>query len=129
VRAGLRCVLDGPEFETIEAANGISALLIALEQPVDLVLLDVELPDLDGLEVLRRIKLQRPELPVLMHSCHDLIAFVERSMQLGAAGFLIKSPNSSDLVAAVRIAATGGSVWTDAQIQYATHGEDARRPL
>ena len=95
---------------------------ILVNQRVDIVLLDIDLPELDGLEVLSRIKQQRPELPVLMHSCHDRLAYVERSVQLGAAGYLIKSPDATQVVEAVRIALAGGNIWTAVQLRHGTNG-------
>jgi two-component system, NarL family, invasion response regulator UvrY len=87
-----------------------------------MVLLDLDLPELDGMEALSRIKQQWPELPVLMHSCHDRLVYVERSFQLGAAGYLIKSPNANPVVEAVRIAFAGDNVWTVAQLRHGTNG-------
>lgn len=122
VRAGLRYALGDAEMEIVEAADGLKALEILLDQRIDIVVLDVDLPELSGLEVLTRIKQQRPELPVLMHSCHDRHAYVERSFELGAAGYLIKNPNATQVVEAVRIALAGGNVWTAAQLRHGTNG-------
>ena len=126
IRVGLRYALGDAEMEIIEATDGLRALEILFDQHVDLVLIDVDLPELSGLEVLIRIKQQRPDLPVLMHSCHDRRAYVARSFQLGAAGYLIKSPNATQVVEAVRIALAGGNVWTAAQLRHATNGGAAR---
>jgi DNA-binding NarL/FixJ family response regulator len=122
VRVGLRYALGDAETEIVEATDGLRALEILFDQLVDIVLLDVDLPELDGLEVLSRIKQHWPELPVLMHSCHDRLAYVKRSFQLGAAGYLIKSPNATQVVEAVRIALAGGNVWTAAQLRHGTNG-------
>jgi DNA-binding NarL/FixJ family response regulator len=122
VRVGLRYALGDTEMEIVEAADGLRALEVLFDQRVDIVLLDIDLPELDGLEVLSQIKQQRPELPVLMHSCHDRLAYVERSFQRGAAGYLIKSPNATRVVEAVRIALAGGNVWTAAQLRHGTNG-------
>lgn len=122
VRVGLRYAFDETEMEIVEATDGVKALEILLVQPVDIVLLDVDLPELDGLEVLSRLKEQRPELPVLMHSCHEWLAYVEQSYQLGAAGYLIKSPNAIKVVEAVRITLAGGNVWTAAQLRHGPNG-------
>jgi DNA-binding NarL/FixJ family response regulator len=124
MREGLRYAFGGTEMEIVEAANGQSALDILFDQRVDIVLLDVDLPQLNGLEVLSRIKQQLPGLPVLMHSCHDRLAYIQRSFQLGAAGYLIKSPNATQVIEAVRIALAGGNVWTAAQLRHATDREE-----
>ncbi len=122
MRIGLTYALGDTKMEIVEAPDGLRALEILFDQRVDIVLLDVDLPELDGLEVLSRIKQQWPELPVLMHSIHDRLAYVARSFQLGAAGYLVKSPNATHIAEAVRIALAGGNVWTAAQLRHATHG-------
>lgn len=125
IREGLRSVFGNQKMEIIEAVDGPAALGIVSDQRVDMVLLDVEMPHLDGLEVLSRIKLQRPDLPVVMYSCHDHRGYIERSIKLGAAGYLIKSPDSTQVVEAVRIALAGGNVWTKAQLRRAANGGTA----
>ena len=122
VRMGLRYALGDVAMEIVEAADGRRALEILFGQRVDIVLLDIDLPELSGLDVLSQIKQQRPGLPVLMHSCHDRLAYVEQSYQLGAAGYLIKSPDVTQVVEAVRIALAGGNVWTAAQLRHGTNG-------
>ena len=122
VREGLRYAFGGTEIEVVEAANGETALRLVLDEAVDIVLLDFAMPGLDGLEVLSRIKQQEPDLPVLMHSCHDRVAYVKRSIELGAAGYIIKSPDKNKVIEAVRIALAGGNVWTPAQLRHTTNG-------
>ena len=118
LREGLRYALANADLEIVEAVDGYSALDILFNQRIDIVLLDVDLPNCNGLEVLRQIKQQRPNLPVLMHSCHDRLIYVERSLKMGAAGYLIKSPNANHVIEAVRIALAGGSVWTSDQLSH-----------
>jgi DNA-binding NarL/FixJ family response regulator len=55
-----------------------------------------------------------------MHSCHDRFAYIERSFQLGAAGYLIKSPSATPVIDVVRIALSGGNVWTPDQLRHVT---------
>lgn len=119
VREGLRYALGSTDFDVIEAANGEAALKLLLEEEVDIVLLDLEMPGLGGLEVLSRIKQQNPEMPVLIHSCHDSVTYVARSFELGAAAFLTKSPDLTRLLDAIRIALAGGTVWTPTQLRQA----------
>lgn len=123
VRLGLRYALGEMEIEIVEAADGLRALEILFNQRMDIVLLDIDLPELNGMEVLTRIKQQRPEMPVLMHSCHNRLAYVERSFQLGAAGYLIKSPNATQVIEAIRIALAVGNVWTKSQGRHESHGD------
>jgi len=110
VREGLRYAFSGTGIEVIEASDGGTGLTLVFDEEVDIVLLDVDMPGLDALEVLDRIKQQEPDLPVLMHSCHDRFTYVERSIELGAAGYIIKGPNKTKVIDAVRIASAGGSV-------------------
>ena len=120
IREGLRYALGGSEIEPVEAANGETALAMVFDERFDIVLLDVDMPGLNGLDVLNQIKQQRPDLPVLMHSCHDRIAYVERSFKLGAAGYLVKSPNATKVIEAIHVALAGGNLWTPDQLQHAT---------
>src|SRR5271165_3945745 len=91
VRCGLKALLAGTEIKIVaEAATVQAALKIALERELDVAILDVRLPDGDGLTALGRIKLDRPQLPVLMFSAYDNPASVARAVALGASGFLLK---------------------------------------
>ena len=72
VRLGVKALLAGTEIKVVaEAANSQAAVKLALEKEVDVVLLDVRLPDGDGLTALGRIKLDKPDLPVLLFSAFD----------------------------------------------------------
>ena len=73
-----------------EVATGQAAVKHALEEEVDIVLLDIRMPDGDGLTALGRIKLDKPSLPVLLFSAFDNPASVARAIALGASGFLLK---------------------------------------
>lgn len=123
VREGLRYAFGSTEIEVVEAVDGETALQLVVDQEFDAVLLDVEMPVLTGLQVLSRIKQQRPNLPVVMHSCHDGRAYVEQSMKLGAAGYILKSPDKNRVIEAVRVALAGGNAWISDQLQHATNGE------
>ena len=120
VREGLKHVFADTEIEVVESADGETALRLVTDQDIDIVLLDVNMPNLNGFEVLNQIKQQRPDLPVLMHSCHDRIAYVERSFKLGAAGYLVKSPNATKVIEAIHVALAGGNLWTPDRLQHAT---------
>lgn len=120
VREGLRYAFDDTEIEVVEAADGETALQLVADHEFDIVLLDVDMPVVDGLQVLSRIKQQRPDLPVVMHSCHDRLAFVKRSMELNAAGYILKSPDKNRVIDTMRVALAGGNVWTAQQRQNST---------
>lgn len=116
VREGLKQMLaDAPDLQVVaEAQTGTEVLarvraLCAEGGPgLDVVLLDIAMPELDGLDVLQTIKREHPRLPVLMLSTYPERQYAARCMQLGAAGYLHKSADPDDMVMAVRKVAAGG---------------------
>ena len=111
VRAGLRSMLSGDEVEVVgEAGSGAEAIERAVALVPELVLLDVALPDMDGVEALTRIKAGAPRASVLMVSMHDDPAMVRRTVEAGAAGYVLKGIGRRELLAAVRAVRDGGSV-------------------
>jgi DNA-binding NarL/FixJ family response regulator len=111
VRAGLRSMLSGDEVEVVgEAGTGAEAVERAAALEPVLVLLDLELPDMEGVEVLRRIKAREPRTAVLIVSMHDDPAAVRRAIEAGAAGYVLKGIGRRELLAAVRAVGDGGSV-------------------
>jgi DNA-binding NarL/FixJ family response regulator len=113
VRSGVKALLAGTEIKVLaEAATGQAAAKLALGQEVDLVLLDVRMPDGDGLAALGRIKLDKPQLPVLLFSAFDNPASVARAIALGASGLLLKDCSRDELCGAIRSAAAGENVWS-----------------
>ena len=91
-----------------EAEDGLQALEAALSHPWDLVILDIAMPGLGGLEVLRELRAQRPELPVLMFSMHAERQYVVRAFRVGANGYLTKSSAAAELIKAVGHLLAGG---------------------
>jgi DNA-binding NarL/FixJ family response regulator len=111
VRAGLRSMLTDGDVEVAgEAGTGTEALTRAAALAPALVLLDMELPDMDGLEVLASLKARAPRVPVLVVSMHDDPALVRRAIEGGAAGYVLKGINRRELLAAVRAVRDGESV-------------------
>lgn len=116
VRQGLRQVLGDYEGLRVvaDAADGPQALqrvraaLLDAGQGLDVVLLDIALPGRDGLEVLQQIRIEAPGLPVIMLSTYPDKQFAVRCIRAGAAGYLHKSADPDDIVAALRKAARGG---------------------
>ena len=114
VREGIKQVLaDAPDIKVVaEAATGpdILAKVDALQGPEGLqaVLLDIALPGRDGMDVLQALKKSWPQLPVLMLSTYPEKQYAVRCIKLGAAGYLNKSANPDDMIAAVRKVAGGG---------------------
>ena len=111
VRAGLSSMLSGDEVEIVaEAGSGAEAVERAAALGPELVLLDVELPDMDGVEALTRIKDRAPRAAILMVSMHDDPAVVRRAIEAGAAGYVLKGIGRRELLAVVRAVRDGGSV-------------------
>jgi DNA-binding NarL/FixJ family response regulator len=109
VRAGLRRLLRGLfEGDVLEAATGREALSIARAQPLDLVLLDMNLPELGGLELLSRLSTVAPALPVLILSMHAEPLYITRAIEAGARGYVSKNIAPDELVTAIRQVASGG---------------------
>lgn len=110
VREGIRSMLTGEVEACSEAGSGEEALKKLSELSPDLVLLDVQLPDLDGLTVLRRIKALSPTTSVLIVTMHDNPGYVREAVKLGAAGYVLKGINRRELLATVRAVCEGESV-------------------
>jgi DNA-binding NarL/FixJ family response regulator len=109
VREGLRMMLDSEtDIEVVgEAANGREALDAARTHDPDVVLMDVRMPELDGLEATARLVGSNARSRVLMLTTFDLDEYVYRAMKAGASGFLLKDANREQLAAAVRVVAAG----------------------
>jgi DNA-binding NarL/FixJ family response regulator len=121
VRRGLKSLFEGTDIQVVaEAGSGHEALKLTKEKKLDVVLLDVRMPDLDGLNVLGRIKLDHPDLPVLMFSTYDNPTYVARAVALGAAGYVLKDAPRDKLLDSIRGAATGETVWTREELRRVT---------
>jgi len=137
VRQGIRQILaDAADIAPpLEAATGPDALVRARKGGVDVVLLDIALPQRDGLDVLKQLRAEFPKLPVLMLSTYPDRQYAVRSLKLGAAGYLNKSADSEQLIDAIHKVARGGLFVTPAVAELlagALHGgsaADAERPL
>jgi DNA-binding NarL/FixJ family response regulator len=111
VREGLRSMLAGTDVTVVgEAGSGSEALRRIGELGPDVVLLDLELPDVHGLEVLRRIREAAPALPVLVVTMHEDPVLVRRAVRAGASGYVLKGIGRPELLASVRAVNNGGSV-------------------
>jgi DNA-binding NarL/FixJ family response regulator len=113
VRSGLKSLLAGTEIKVVgEAASGQAAVKYVSEHDVDVVLLDVRMPDGDGLNALGRIRVDKPDLPILMFSQIDNPTYVGRAVALGANGYLLKDCTRDELVNAIKTVAAGENTWT-----------------
>src|SRR5688572_26514988 len=110
VREGFKQILaDMPDVSIAgEAGDGPTAIQCARRGGIDVVLLDVALPGRDGLDVLKQLHQECPKLPVLMVSTYPEKQYALRCLRLGASGYLNKSVDPTELVAAIRKVAQGG---------------------
>jgi DNA-binding NarL/FixJ family response regulator len=114
VREGLKMVLaDDPALQVVAEADTGPGVLDEVHKlqgqlGIDVVLLDIALPGMDGLEVLQALRRDWPGLPVLMLSTYPEKQYAVRCIQLGASGYLNKSTDPDDLIAALRRVAAGG---------------------
>jgi DNA-binding NarL/FixJ family response regulator len=134
VRAGVRRLLaELPGQEVTEAASGEEALEKVRTTAFQLVILDLNLPGLGGLELLRRMIKAAPRLPILVFSLHTEAIYAIRAMEAGARGFVSKNAEAEELLAAVETILAGGTaIERDIASEIAGHdiGEDAYlRPL
>lgn len=121
VRCGLKSLVAGTEIQVVgEVSTGEDAVKFTLEQTPDVVLLDIRMSNGDGLTALGRIKLDKPEMPVLMLSTFDNPTYIARSVALGASGFLLKGCSREELLAAIRMASNGESAWTRDELRRVT---------
>jgi DNA-binding NarL/FixJ family response regulator len=109
VRSGLRALLtSAADFDVLEAADGREAMVRLRQNRPDLVLLDLNLPGVGGLELLRRMLLEDKRARILVLSMHTEPLYVARAMQAGAHGYLSKHASAEELLTAVRRTAEGG---------------------
>lgn len=112
VRGGFRLILDAePDLEVVgEAADGREAVERAVETRPDLVLMDIRMPTLDGIEATRRVLARLPDVRVLILTTFDLDEYVVEAFRAGASGFLLKTVPPQQLVAAVRTVQEGDAL-------------------
>jgi DNA-binding NarL/FixJ family response regulator len=116
VRAGFRVILGTePDIEVVgEARNGAEAVERAVALRPDVVLMDVQMPDVDGLEATRRILAEtdpdRPQTRVVILTTFDRDDYLFAALQAGASGFLLKNARPEDLIEAVRVVARGDAL-------------------
>ena len=111
VRSGLRQVIDAKADLRVvaEAADGHEAVEKALSEPVHLVILDVSMPKLTGIQAAAELHKRKPELKLLMLSMYDSEQFLFESLKAGASGYVLKSSADENIVEACRAAMRGQS--------------------
>lgn len=112
VRSGLRLILEGEDDIVVvaEAVNGEEAVRLARREKPDVILMDVRMPVMDGLEATGRIAHELPEARVIVLTTFDLDDYVYGALRSGASGFLLKDAGGDQLVEAVRVVASGDAL-------------------
>ncbi len=112
VREGLRTVLETqPEFEVIaEAASGDEALRLAIALQPDILLLDLEMPIMDGVETIRQIRQRQPSARIIVFTAFDNDERIIHAVQAGANGYLLKGAPREEIFKSIRITMEGGSL-------------------
>ena len=132
-REGLKQVLAREEDITVaaEAGNGAETLLLLREHQVDVLILDISMPGMSGLDVLGELRREKPALPILVLSMHPEEQYAVRAIKAGASGYLTKQSAPEQLVTAIRVVAQGKKyVSTTVAMQLADAiAGDSEKPL
>lgn len=108
VRAGVASFVRESNITVVaEACDGAQALQMAQKYRPDVVLLDVRMPEIDGMSCLSKLKTELPQTPVVIFTAHDNPTYIARAVALGAAGYLVKNASQAELVLAVQQVAGG----------------------
>src|SRR3989304_2347694 len=120
VRSGIHGLLEkGTDIEIVgEASNGEETLKLFEETHPDVLLLDLELPDVQGTQVAQQIRRLRPEVKIIALSAHDDAVYVRELLELGAAGYLMKEDAPEKIIEAVRGVAQGEEGWVSRRIAF-----------
>ena len=131
VREGLSRVLTGacPDWTVVEAASGFQALVLLREQRFDAMVVDLSMPGMNGLDLIKRVRAEVGALPVLVLSMHAEEQYAVRAFKAGANGYLTKDRAGDELVSAVHRIVSGGAYASERLAQQVLIGlhEGARR--
>jgi DNA-binding NarL/FixJ family response regulator len=130
LREGIRALLEDQHDMMVvgEAADGRKAVELACQLKPDMVVMDIGMPLLNGLEATRQIKHDCPEVAVLVLTMHDNEEYVSQLLAAGAAGYVLKRAASSELVTAIRAVAQGQSYLSPAVTKVLIEGYIGRKP-
>jgi DNA-binding NarL/FixJ family response regulator len=127
VRDGLRSMLVDPGVEVVgEAGSATDAVGQIHELIADVVLLDMALPDADGVTTLKRLKAVRPQARILVLTMHDNPALVREAVRAGASGYLLKGVNRKELLSALRAVCDGEAVIDPALLRSLAHPDGVK---
>ncbi|MDQ4076929.1 MAG: response regulator transcription factor [Chloroflexota bacterium] len=112
VRDGLITILETqPDFDVVgEASNGKEAIELSKQLEPDVLLLDLEMPEMDGVESLQALRTVRPETQVIVFTAFDTDERIVSAVQAGAQGYLLKGAPRNDIFKAIRVVSQGGSL-------------------
>jgi DNA-binding NarL/FixJ family response regulator len=111
VREGLRIILNGPDVVVAgEARTGAEAVDAVARVRPDIILMDIQMPGMDGLEATAAIKESTPEIPIIIMTSHEDKDLLRRAIQAGAAGYLLKGTSREELIQAIHVTCSGGSL-------------------
>lgn len=127
VREGLRYVLDAdPGIEVVaEAANGAQAVDLACAHGPDVVVLDITMPEENGLRAAARLRALRPDVRILLLSMHDQGEYVREGVRLGANGYLLKDSAGDELRTAIRTVHDGGAFFSPSVVRWLSAEDEA----
>ena len=121
VRRGLERIFEGTDIEIVgEAATGEQATSLVSMISANVVLLDVRMAGGDGLNCLSRLKLEKPDLAVLIFSTYNNPTYIARAVAVGAAGYVLKGAPKESLFEAIRKVAAGETIWTRDELRRVT---------
>jgi DNA-binding NarL/FixJ family response regulator len=121
VRAGVASMLRDTDITVVaEASDGAQALQMAQQHQPDVVLLDVRMPEVDGMTCLVKLRAELPNTPVIIFTAHENPTYIARAVALGAAGYLVKSATQAELIFALRQVATGETLWNRENLRRVT---------
>lgn len=126
VRAGLRALLGAePSLELVgEASGGVEAVELALRLRPDILLLDMSMPDQDGLAVTRQVRAQVPAARILILTVHEDVGLLREAMKAGASGYVVKRAAEAELIAAIATVLRG-DLYVDPALLPSLLGEEA----
>ncbi len=112
VREGLQSMLTAKGIDVVgEASTGREAIDLVKQCNPSVVLMDVRMPDLDGLEATRQLHHEHPDLPVIIVTTYENPSYMAKAVSAGAAGYILKGTSRDELLQAVRAVAEGGMLW------------------
>lgn len=109
IRQGLRSMLETSDQVEIvaEASNGLELISLVAEHSPQVVVVDIRMPDMDGLEAVRRIRADHPAVKALMLTVHDEQSYVHEAIRSGASGYLLKTVSAEELIKGIMAVAAG----------------------